>query len=181
MLLAVAFLLYIQTASSAIISGPTLTENNTGWAGNGLSFNALQNSTLTSFVYNNQGLADTILLVDEDGVILESFNMAAGSTQQLINVSWSLFAGNTYGLIVTQEFGDNGRWVSNSGFFPSSNADISINGYANNFTGQLVDTNWWFHFTDITTNGSVSIDAPSTFGILSLGLGLIAYRRNKNR
>lgn len=167
--------IYSNTAIAGLITGPVLTNDNTGWVNNGLSFTALQDSTLTSFVYNNQGLADTVLLVDEFGNIIQSFAVAGGNTQQLINVSWPLLSGKIYGLIVTQEFGNNGRWSNAS--FPVANSDISINGYANNGLGVVAGTNWWFHFNDIATSSVASVSEPSPFALFSLCLaGMILYR-----
>jgi hypothetical protein len=167
-------LCYSQFTLGGIITGPELTNNNGGWSNNGLSFTALQDSTLTSFVYNNQGLADTVLLVDELGSILQSFSIIGGDTQQLINVSWSLLAGDTYGLLATQEFGNNGKWVSSS--FPVSNADISVNGYADDGLGSVAGTSFWFHFNEITTN---AVPEPSTLAIFALGIIGLASRRFK--
>jgi hypothetical protein len=171
-------LCYSQFTLGGIITGPALTNTNTGWANNGLSFTALQDSTLTSFVYNNQGLADTILLVDELGSILQSVNLVGGDTQQLINVSWSLLVGEIYGLLATQEFGDNGKWVD--AFFPVSNADISVNGFADNGLGSVAGTDYWFHFNEITTTTN-AVPEPSTLAIFTLGIIGLASRRFKKQ
>ncbi|WP_342806815.1 PEP-CTERM sorting domain-containing protein [Alteromonas sp. M12] len=171
------YIFYSQSSFAGLIEGPELTQNNTGWTNNGISFTALQDSTLTSFVYNNQGLADTVLLVDELGGILQSIDIAAGNTEQLINVSWALMAGDIYGLLATQEYGDNGRWVNTS--YPVANTDISVNGYAKNGLGSVVGTDHWFHFTDIATNEGSEIPEPTSIAILGLGLSFFAFRRNR--
>lgn len=176
-LLTVMTLAFSQVSVAGLITGPTLTNNNSGWSNNGLSLTALQDTTLLSFVYNNQGLADTILLVDELGNILDTFNVLGGDTAQVINVSWSLDGGSTYGLLATQEFGNNGRWVNAT--FPVSNADISVNGYANGGLGTVAGTEWWFHFTNLTTGESVDVPEPSSFAILALGMLGLASRRFK--
>lgn len=178
--LTLAFLVLLVSgfANAGLITGPELTNNNTGWNNNGISFTALQDSTLTSFVYNNQGLADTVLLVDELGNILQSVNVLGGNTQQLINVSWSLNTGDIYGLLATQEFGNNGKWVSAS--FPVSNEDISVNGFANNGLGSVAGTGYWFHFTEITTT-TTDVPEPSTLAIFALGMIGLASRRFKKQ
>jgi opacity protein-like surface antigen len=51
-------------AQADSITGPALNTAGGGWTTTGLGFTALDNSTLTSFTYQNQGQADTIVLTD---------------------------------------------------------------------------------------------------------------------
>src|SRR5690606_15689280 len=82
------------------IAGPTLTENIGGWSDAGIQFTALADSVLTSFVFNQQGLADTISLVDDaTGVVIASIPSAAGAAgARTITPSWPLTSGTTYRL-----------------------------------------------------------------------------------
>lgn len=182
-LLFILLLTGFANAQALVISGPNLPSTNLGWVQNGLSITALQDTSLTSFTYNNQGLADTLRLTDTAGNILETYNMGAGNTTQVINVSWSLVTGITYYLIAEQNFGNNGMWTSFSSY-PVSNADISINGWVSHVlpggTNTGSGTEYWFHFTGITTRdsgGTVPIPAP--LALIGLGLAAIGWTRRK--
>ena len=58
-------------ARADVIAGPPLTIPITGHTVSGLGFQALDNSTLTGFTFQNQGNADTVVLTDSVGNILE--------------------------------------------------------------------------------------------------------------
>ncbi len=182
-LLFILLLTGFANAQALVINGPSLPNTNTGWIDNGLSITALQDTSLTSFTYNNQGLADTLRLTDTAGNILETFNMGAGSTTQVIDVSWSLLAGMTYYLIAEQNFGNNGTWNGFSSY-PVSNADIRINGWVSDvFAGGsniASGTQYWFHFTDITTGDNVgAVPVPAPLALIGLGLAAIGWARRK--
>jgi hypothetical protein len=96
-----------DVAVAATITGPTLSVPDSGYIVSGLGFQALDNSTLTGFTFQNQGAADTIVLTNSAGTILDSIATPASTPSDVVSVSWSLTAGNTYYLLQTG--GVNGR------------------------------------------------------------------------
>ncbi len=88
-------------ARADVIPGPTLNSNGGGWTTTGLEFTALANTNLTSFVYQNQGQADTVVLTDTSGNVLQSLNTPGGNTSYTANVNWGLTAGQSYWLLQT--------------------------------------------------------------------------------
>jgi hypothetical protein len=133
-------------AACVALAGPALTTNIGGWPTAGLRIKALKNTTLSSFVFNNQGLADTVELTDTTGSVLQTLATPASSTAYTASVSWSLTSGTSYDLVSLN--GSNGRWVSYSSY-PTSGTSLEVDGEVNNT--QTVSTSYWFTFTNIKT------------------------------
>jgi hypothetical protein len=128
------------------VAGPALVTAINGWPISGLQLTALGNATLTSFVFNNQGLADTIQLQDSNGNALFSFAVPAASPAALVvDVSWPLVAGQTYRLVNLD--GTNGSWVDYASW-PTTGTQLRVDGVWGNGALQLT---WWFTFTQLTT------------------------------
>ena len=171
LVVAIAVVLSAGAASAGVIAGPVLNQNDRGWQDSGLGFTAIVNTTLTSFTFQNQGLADTVVLVDPLGNILDQVATAAGVFSNTVSVNWSLTAGSNYYLLQTTQ--NNGRWTS-WGLAAPFNADIALtdtgdwsnNGLASaNFGigGAAGDgTVYWADFNNITTGGS-SAPEPASF------------------
>jgi hypothetical protein len=130
----------------ATLTGPALTMNISGWARAGLRITALKNTTLTSFVVNNQGAADTIDLTDTSGTVLQTIALPANSTAYTASVSWTLTANTSYDLIL--EGSANGRWLSYSSF-PQSSAGLEVVDTVD--TSQTLQTAYWFTFTSLVS------------------------------
>jgi len=65
---ALAVVLSLGMAHAGVIAGPALPSTlSTGWQYSGVGFTATVNSTLTEFTFQNEGLADTVELVDPNG------------------------------------------------------------------------------------------------------------------
>ncbi len=110
-------------ANAATITGPTLSSAVDGYTVSGLGFQAVDNSTLTGFTFQNQGAADTIVLANSTGTILDSIATPASTLSDVVSVNWSLTAGHTYYLLQTG--GVNGLFGTFSFPLPF-NADIAI-------------------------------------------------------
>ncbi len=132
--------------SPATIAGPSLTDNIGGWAKAGLRIQALQNTTLTSFVVNNQGAADVVDLTDTSGTVLQSIALPASNTAYTATVSWALTANTPYDLIL--EGGANGRWTAYSSF-PQSTAGLEVVDTVD--SSQTLQPSYWFTFTSLVS------------------------------
>src|SRR5262249_52282017 len=165
-------------AQADVIPGPTLTEPGFGWTTTGLGFQALDDSFLTSFTYQNQGQADTIVLTDALGNILASVNTPAGNPSITVSVDWALTSGNEYWLLQTVAsnelfavFGlplpsDRDIQITQSGTF-----DDSIQGAVTNSQG-WGPNQYWAAFNDVTT--TTVVPEPASLCLLSLGVvGLV--------
>jgi hypothetical protein len=172
-------------AQAAVIPGPVLTDDDGGWTTAGIGFMALDNSHLTSFVFQNQGAADTVVLTDGAGNILDSLSTPAGTPSYTASVDWSLTSGDTYFLLQTS--GPNALFASYGASLPS-NSDIAItlSGTFAYSTGDAASNlegwgsnEYWAGFNNITTSTS-TIPEPSTWAMMLLGfagLGYAAVRR----
>ncbi len=178
-------------AHAIILPGPTLmTENNNDMYGTGLQFVALQDVTLTSFVYDNQGKADTIWLTDSIGSILHEYESPESDTLHTIDVSWTLSQGVTYNLIALHNFGTNGMVGEID--MPTGNEHIlvyaGLHEYFQNesFQGEYLPLpeDYWYDFTDITTEAQ-QMPEPTTVTLLSIGIvglvGGVAIRKLKKK
>ena len=173
-------LLLPGTSIAATIAGPSLDETVFGHLNSGIDFKALTNSTITSFVFVNQGNADVIVLEPANGgAPLYSLSTPAGEPSYLANVSWNLHAGQSYWLLQTI-----GVPTQNNGFFatlhttqfPVKDADISVAGgvISNSFFNI-----YWADFNNITT-APTPVPEPSTFALAALGaLGIGVFARGK--
>lgn len=140
-------------AQNQVLPGPGLNNNVSGWDDSGIRFSAVATVDLLSFRYENQGLADTIWLLDSTGQTIQTLAVPSGQTNFIANVNWPLTGGQTYYLIADQA--SNGRWTSYTNF-PTANSHISVAGVWRNTGGGTLFATWWFNFRDITT-GSANV------------------------
>jgi hypothetical protein len=166
---AAAMALVALSASAAradVIAGPTLNQNDSGYAVSGIGLMPEANTTLTSFTFQNQGLADVIDLVDASGDILDSAVIPAGAPSDTVPVNWALTNGVQYYLLQTTY--DNGLFapwgmlvectdvcLTDTGVFsPAFSLDVT-----GSFTQGFA---FWADFNNITTaSGSVPEPASS--------------------
>lgn len=177
-----------SAASASVISGPTLSTGDSGYSVSGLGFVATVSTTLTSFTFQNQGLADTVDLVDPLGNILHSASIPSGTPSDTVSVSWSLTGGNTYYLLQTTQ--SNALFTA-WGLAAPSDAQIALNVtsiftcinpptctptslISADFSGGASDQ-YWADFNNITTTGS-SVPEPASFGLVLLAGGAILWR-----
>ena len=181
-----AALLIANAANAAVIAGPTLGNNSFGWTVSGLSFSANVNTFLTAFTYQNQGQADTIVLTDTGGNVLQSVSTPGSSNSHVANVNWALTSGQTYWLLQTVL--SNTRFT---GFFQPlpSNADITIvysGAFANSIAGVVANSNnigandYWTAFNDITTGGA-AVPEPATWALMIGGFGMAGATLRRRR
>lgn len=112
-----------SAAHASVISGPALTTNDGGYLYSGVGFTATVSTALTSFTFKNQGAADTVILVDPLGNILDSVGTPASTPSDTVSVNWALTAGHQYYLL--QSTASNslyGAW----GLAPPSDAEIAM-------------------------------------------------------
>jgi len=178
----------VGLAKADTITGPTLTANGGGWTTTGLGFTALDNSTLTSFTYQNQGQADTIILTDGLGNILQQVSTPAGNTSNTVSVNWGLTSGNQYWLLQTTA--SNELYADYNSPLPSD-ADISITQsgtFDYSIAGAVADSQgwganeYWAAFNNITTSSASAVPEPASLLLFGLGIaGLAGYdwRRRK--
>lgn len=172
-LLGGACALFIGTAQAAVIPGPTLNIAGSGWSVTGLEFTALANTTLTGFTYQNQGAADTILLTDAVGNILDSVSTPSGTPSDTVSVNWSLTSGQSYFLL--QTVASNELYASYGLPLPS-NSDLSVI-FSGTFAYSIADAvdnangwgsnQYWAAFNDITTSG---VPEPAAWTMMLAGL-----------
>jgi hypothetical protein len=184
-----AAIVTIITASGAradVIVGPMPINDDVGYHASGLGFTATVSTTLTSFTFNNQGLADTVVLVDPLGNILDSATVPSGAPFDTLSVNWSLTAGNTYFLLqTTQSNSLYGPWglappsdgqiaLIDTGVFSCGNppACIPTELISADFAG--AGNQFWAAFTNIATASSVP--EPASFGLLLLGAVAMVWR-----
>lgn len=190
---AIAVVLSSGVARAGIIVGPSLTNNDSQWQDSGLGFTATVNSTLTSFTFENQGLADIVDLVDPLGNILDSVTTPAGVSSYTATVSWSLTAGDQYYLLQTTL---NNGVFANWGNQPApSDAEIALTD-TGDFSTNLVSayfsvgggsvtvsgTTYWADFNNITTNpaGGSATPEPASFTlVLPFAVAVLLRARRK--
>ncbi|HTQ96966.1 MAG TPA: hypothetical protein VMH89_09170 [Candidatus Acidoferrum sp.] len=144
---------FVSNAAAQTIDGPTLNENDFGYQYSGIGFTANVNSFLTGFTFQNQGSADTIILVDPLGNILDSISTPPGTPSDAISVHWALTSGDQYYLL--QSTLDNGLYA-NWGLALPANIQIT-----------MTDSGVWSHASPVSTN--FYIGGPSGDGSLFWG------------
>ena len=153
--------------ASLLLSGPKLTGDTLEWRDSGIEFTALRDGKLESFIFENQGRADTISLTDGSDVLF-SIDVPAGQPSFFVEVDWPLKAGAGYQLIGHDP--DNGRWTAFRDY-PLANSDISVNFAIGN---DATEKAYWFSFVDIQTLGHAP--EPSSAAMF-LPLLMLALRR----
>ncbi len=189
------------TAHAAVIAGPTLGTIGATYL-TGLEFKALTGATLTSFVFQNRGKADTIELIDYSAAagtytVANYVVTVAGNPHQTLTVNWALTAGETYYLFQTTRA--NAYFTSYGGALPA-NGDIAIlqSGVFGRGLGPALTTGgtgaaFWAAFNNITTGApqalrlgaapsNVSaVPEPTGWAMLICGFGVAggALRRRR--
>ena len=187
---AIAVVLGAGVAHAGVIAGPTLTSEDSDYYYSGIGFTATVNSTLTSFTFENQGLADVVDLVDPNGNVLDQVATAAGNTSYTATVNWSLTAGAQYYLL--QSTYNNGLFASWGTSAPSDaqialtdTGDFSYTSPASaNFSYGGAGgggTDYWADFTNITTSpAGGSIPEPASFTlVLPFAVAVLLRARRK--
>ena len=171
-----AVTLVSSAANAAVLAGPVLTNAGGGWSVTGLSFSANVSTFLTAFTYQNQGQADTIVLTDTGGNILQSVSTPGSSNSHVVNVNWALASGQQYWLL--QTVASNELFASFNQALPS-NADITIvNSGTFDYSiagavaaGNFGNNNYWAAFNDITTGGA-AVPEPAAWALMISGFGM---------
>jgi hypothetical protein len=174
-------------ASASVIPGPVLDTTGGGFSDTGLGFQALDNSTLTAFTFQNQGQADTIVLTDALGNILDSISTPASTPTDTVAVNWSLTSGSEYWLLQTAASNElfafyGGSLPSNSdiAIVQSGTFDYSIPGAVTNSYGWGANE-YWAGFNDITTQSSGGVPEPGAWALMLLGFGAVGAALRQRR
>jgi len=131
------------------VAGPALTNNLGGWSNSGLAYHALAAGTLQSFVFNNQGLADTVQLLDvTTNTVVGTLATPAGNGTYTPTVNWPIVSGHSYQLTAAgANGGSNGKWQSFT-TFPVTDTKISVDSTWGMGSAQ---PDYWFTFTNLVT------------------------------
>jgi hypothetical protein len=166
------------------IAGPTLFMPSAGYTVSGIGFIANVNSTIDSFAFQNEGLADTVILLDSMGNVIDSISTPAGHQTENVVVDWSLMAGQQYYLLQTTKSNSYyGEW----GLAAPVDTQLSLTqtyifaASTNPANFYLKGTDIWAAFSNITTTSDVSsTPEPSSIMLLGTGLlGTVAFVRKK--
>jgi len=196
--LILAGVLLFGSAHADTIAGPSnlgTTGMGTEWYEAGLEIEALTNTTMTSFTFQNQGNPSTIELGVIGGSPLYTYSYQGNTPtnsyhSDTISVSWALAAGTTYYLwsrlpindqnIYTQKVNCNYTFSS----YPVADSQIEVlAGYGwdgSGFSSLGPDSRDWFGFNNIVTGtaGSSAVPLPPAMLLLAPGLaGLAAIKR----
>jgi PEP-CTERM motif len=174
-------------ALAGTIAGPALTSPDGGYDYSGLSFTADVNATLTGFTFMNQGLADTVVLENSAGTVLDSIAIPSSTPTDVVSgLTWSLSSGTLYYLLQTTS--ENG-YYADWGMTAPSDAQISLvdtgdwsftspipsNFYIGGTDPTYPGTEWWGDFNNITTTAAVSgVPEPYSMALLLAGAAAMA-------
>ena len=137
------------------ISGPSLGNNLGGWGNSGIKITAINDCTLSSFVFNNQGSSDTIRLMEaSNNNVLQSISVNPTSPTHVVNANWELEAGKSYKILLTEA--SSGKWTSYSSF-PQSSANLRVDSTVNLSSSY---SNYWFTFTNLQISSTGAPSAP---------------------
>jgi len=176
-----------SAAYASVISGPALTTNDGGYNYSGVGFTATVSTAVTSFTFQNQGAADTVILVDPLGNILDSVGTPAGTPSDSVSVNWALTAGHQYYLLQsTLSNSKYGSWglaapsdaeiaMTDTGVFSltsRASADFDYGGAGG------AGTVYWTAFNNITT-GPSSVPEPASLTLLLPGVLAILWRARR--
>jgi hypothetical protein len=172
------------SARGDVVAGPVLNLSDVSWQFSGIGFTANVNSYLTAFTFQNQGLADTVELVDTSGNVLDSVTTPASDSSDALSVTWQLTAGGQYFLLQTAD--SNSRFAD-YGTTPPSDTQITMTD-AGIFSSSPVSSAFnirgsyeWAAFNNITTVSSATsaVPEPRRLGFLALCLVGAAIVRRK--
>ncbi len=172
------------SAGTLTIAGPTLTTYDASYQITGLEFVANQNSVLTGFTFTNQGLADTIELLDSAGNVVDSISTPAGQGTVSPTVSWALSMSSSYYLVQTTY--NNGYYAYFGQPLPT-NANVSITASgvfsqtASVLGAVIHGDQYWADFNNITTSASAPVPVPAAAWLLLSGLGGLGLMARKPR
>jgi hypothetical protein len=190
LLAAIAGLLFAGplAAQADVLTGPSLTAGVNSRAYTGIGFTANIDSTLTSFVFQNTGMADTISLYDPLGNVLDSIDIASGDKSFTAVVNWSLTSGDKYYLLSDTA---NNAYYGNWNLGTPSDTEITLNqtgvfstcAPSTSCVFAIADTTYWAAFNNITTTSVSPVPEPPVYAMLVAGLALLGWqaRRNKAR
>ena len=172
-------------ARADIVAGPTLNTPE-GYNFSGIGFVANVNSQLTSFTFENQGLADSVDLVDVLGNILDSVSIPSGDPSDTVAVNWFLAAGDQYYLL--QSTASNGLYTNWGQAAPSDTqitltdtGDFSTSPISALFTygggGPNSGTAYWADFNNVTTITSSAPEPASFLMVLPFAAAMFLRKR----
>jgi hypothetical protein len=163
-------------ARADVIAGPSLSAPDVDWQFSGIGFTANVNSYLTGFTFQNQGLADSVVLVDTTGDVLDSVGIPSDTPSDIVSVNWQLTAGDQYYLL--QSTSSNSLFTSYSGVSPSDGqitlTDTGIfSGSADSSRFGIRGNQEWAAFNDVTTVPAGASPVPEPDLGFALGSGLV--------